>query len=477
MKNNNFNLEEKDIYKLFNGIKIEESEFEDMDREISTIEKERIKKNLNKKIKNKKNLKIVKYGSIAAAVTLACTIGLGTAYPTFAKDIPVLGSIIQTLNGRYGDSGEYEKYSEVIDKSITDKGITVTINEVLADDYKLIIGYTIKSDEKIKDLEVFNLNSFLKINGKGFCGSGSATGKYIDDYTYVGSEETNINLFKAPKNFNVDLKIRDILGKKGKWNFAFSVSREDIVKNSITFNPNKKIDFPDAIVNIDKTVFSPVGTYISLSGNYKDENGGQNPSNIFEYDYWIAFDDKGVELAPIGIGGGTSNNKNFNSQMNYTKVKDIPKYLTIIPCKITPSAGGGVSVDKDSKEIHQTIKTKKPKEISKIIDGKYPIELNQGKFGKLVIKEINTKGDTTTVKFIALGKTPHFQAGSLYIKDENGERINFKDHYDIRRNEENPNEFEIDFEALNKNKKYSICTDDFSNVEFREDLKFKIELK
>lgn len=63
------------------------------------------------------------------------------------------------------------------------------------------------------------------------------------------------------------------------------------------------------------------------------------------------------------------------------------------------------------------------------------------------------------------------------IKDENGERINCKDHCDIRRNEENPNEFEIDFEALDKNKKYSICTNDLSNVEFGEDLKFKIELK
>lgn len=29
-------------------------------------------------------------------------------------------------------------------------------------------------------------------------------------------------------------------------------------------------------------------------------------------------------------------------------------------------------------------------------------------------------------------------------KDENGERINFKDHYDIKRNEENPNEFKIE---------------------------------
>lgn len=275
----------------------------------------------------------------------------------------------------------------------------------------------------------------------------------------------------------MDLKIRDILGKKGKWNFAFSVSREDIVKNSITFNPNKKIDFPDAVVNIDKTVFSPVGTYILLSGNYKDKNRKQDFGNMFDYDYWIAFDDKGVELTPICIGGGSSNNKNFNSQMNYTKIKDIPKYLTIIPCKITPSGGGGVSVDKDGKETHHTIETKKPKEISKIIDGKYPIELNRGKVGKLVIKEINTKIDTTTVKFTAIGKAPHFQAERLYIKDENGERINFKDHYDIRKSEENPNEFEIDFEALDKNKKYSICTNDFSNVEFREDLKFKIELK
>ncbi|NMA57813.1 hypothetical protein [Clostridium cochlearium] len=43
--------------------------------------------------------------------------------------------------------------------------------------------------------------------------------------------------------------------------------------------------------------------------------------------------------------------KSFNSQMNYTKVRDIPKYLTILPCKITPSGGGGVSVDKNKKSL------------------------------------------------------------------------------------------------------------------------------
>lgn len=39
MNNNDFNLEEKDIYKLFNGIKIEESEFNDMNEEVDQIQK------------------------------------------------------------------------------------------------------------------------------------------------------------------------------------------------------------------------------------------------------------------------------------------------------------------------------------------------------------------------------------------------------------------------------------------------------
>ncbi|MCS4463530.1 DUF5643 domain-containing protein [Clostridium botulinum] len=59
---------------------------------------------------------------------------------------------------------------------------------------------------------------------------------------------------------------------------------------------------------------------------------------MFDYNYWIAFDDTGVELIPKGIGGGECDfNKNtFSSEMQYEKSKSIPKYLTIIPCKITP---------------------------------------------------------------------------------------------------------------------------------------------
>ena len=74
-----------------------------------------------------------------------------------------------------------------------------------------------------------------------------------------------------------------------------------------------------------------------------------------------------------------------------------------------------------------------------------------------------------------VGKAPYFQATDLLIKDEKGNDIKIKD-YNIRKDAANPNEFSKVFESLDPNKKYTIYTNDFSNVEFRDDLKFNIQL-
>lgn len=145
MKNNkNINLEEKELYKLFNEIKFEEIELNNIEEEVDIIQKDRIKKNLNNKIKGENRSNKLKYISIAAAITLVFSIGVVTTSPTFAKNIPVLNSMIQILNNKYGNKGDYAKYSEIINKSVSNNGITITINEVIADDSKLIIGYTLK---------------------------------------------------------------------------------------------------------------------------------------------------------------------------------------------------------------------------------------------------------------------------------------------------------------------------------------------
>ncbi|AUM93964.1 TPA: DUF4179 domain-containing protein [Clostridium botulinum] len=478
MKNNEkINLHEKEIYKLFNEMKFDESELNSMDEEVDIIQKERIKKNLNNKIKRESRFNKLKYTSVAAAITLAFSIGIVTASPTFAKNIPVLNSIMQILNNKYGTKVDYAKYSEIINKSVSNNGITITINEVIADDSKLVISYTLKSDKKIKDLEVFGLGRFLKINGKTFSSGGSSLGQYIDDYTYIGSEEIHTSI-PEDKKFNVDLNITEVSDIKGKWNFAFSPSKEEIFRESAVFKPNQKLDFPDSNATIDKVVFSPIDTSIFITGYGKNKSIKAGPDGgMFDYNYWIAFDDNGIELIPKGLGGGEFdfNKHTFSSEMQYEKSKSIPKFLTIIPCKITPSGGGGVKSDENGKETPVTIKTKKPKEIGKVIDGVYPIELSQGKMGKLIINDIKTENNRTIVKYTAKGKAPYFQAVDLLIKDDKGECIKIKD-YIRRKDEKNPNEFTKVFETLDPNKQYTIFTNDFDNVEFREDLKFKIEL-
>nr|WP_243175937.1 DUF4179 domain-containing protein [Clostridium sporogenes] len=313
MKNNKkINLEEKELCKLFNEIKFEEIELNNIEEEVDIIQKDRIKKNLNNKIKGENRSNKLKYIYIAAAITLVFSIGVVTTSPPFAKNIPVLNSIIQTLNNKYGNKGDYAKYSEIINKSVSNNGITITINEVIADDSKLIIGYTLKSDKKIKDLEVFGLGGFLKINGKTFSSGGSSCGDYIDDYTYIGSEEIHTSIPKD-KKFNIDLNITEVSDIKGKWDFAFSASKEEIFRESTVFKPNQKLDLPDSIATIDKVVFSPIDTSIFITGNGKNKNIKAGPNGgMFDYRYWVAYDDNGVELIPKGLGGGKFDfNKNI----------------------------------------------------------------------------------------------------------------------------------------------------------------------
>lgn len=476
MNNKNFNLEEKDIFKLFNEIKIEESEFDDMDDEVSDIQVEKIKKNLNKRIKGQRNLKVAKHGSIAAAIGLISIIGIGTASPAFAKNIPILNSITQTLNEKFGGHGDYAKYSQVVNKSATDNGVTLTVNEVIADDSKIILGYTIKSNKKIEDLEVVGLSKFLMINGKHLGSGGGAIGNYVDDCTFVGSEEIHAALPQDSKQYDISLNVDSIMNIKGKWNIAFTASKDELVKKSEVFKLNKKVDLKDEDITVDKVVMSPIDTSIFIIGNYKNKTL-EGPESGVTDDY-IAFDDKGVELIGKGgsFGSGTIGGKEFKSELYLQNQKRTPKYLTLVPCKITASRGGGVSVDlKTGKETPIIVQTKEPNKISKVIDGVYPIELSQGSMGRVTIKEIKTENNKTTVKYTVKGKAPYFQAQNLWIEDSNGKEVDFKS-YDIRKDEQKPNEFIREFKALDPNKKYTIFTNDFSNVEFREDLKFKIDL-
>ncbi|NMM62200.1 DUF4179 domain-containing protein [Clostridium sp. P21] len=485
-------FDEKDMLELLNYIDMDDKEnYEDGSLKMDDLRKKRLKKNLLKNIKDKNSVRKFRYK--VAAVAAVAVVFIGAAMPALAKNVPALNSIIQAFHdSRSGDHGEYEKYSKVVNKSVTDKGITLTINEVLCDESSLMIGYTIKSESDIKNIvksgkdtieaqgknenfTPFTLIRSIKIDGK-YADSGSwQDGKYLDDHTYINSDNMDIGNKNFPSVFNVDIDVKEIYGVKGNWIFKFSVSKDEILRNTKTFKPNTKIKFQDATINVEKVSFTPINTSIKINGKYNKEEykNVDKRKKAFKqdimmgnmlYDKWFVFDDKGNEITEKGSSSNEIKNSSYDFyyDLKFVSSKYIPKYLTVIPYRNI------YRKDNDGKTIAP---------IYKNIDGIYPIELSQGKMGKLIIKEIKTEKDKTIVRYTAEGQAPFYQARWLFILDEKDKDLERKDNnFEVKKDKNSPNDYIMEFKPLDKNMKYRIGTNINDDIEIRNDLKFKIDL-
>lgn len=458
---------EREILEMLNYV--ENVDEGDENVNLDDLKKKRLKKGLMKKIcvKNKKR------NACKIAAACVCALTVIFTVPVFAKNIPGIESIIQALNDRSGDFGEYEKYSKIINKSITSNGITLTINEIECDKRSLMIGYTIKSKGNIKDIIVqepsdkrfktFSFTKFFKVNSKrSESGGGSGGGgRYIDNHTYIDSETLDNGGKDFPSDFKVDLDINNIYGIKGKWNFKFSVSQEDMLKNTKEFNPNTVVKLPEADITIKNVSFTPINTFIIFSGKYskngEEEVNKQENIGYMLYNEFFVFDDKGNEIVNKGNSGTIATGlSDFDCNYDFVSSKYIPKYLTVIPYRTKYNESGRQKIVKD-------------------INGVYPIELSQGKFGEIVINKITTENDKTIVNYSVKGLLPIFQSRWMYIVDDKNNIIDSLG--ESKKIEGKPNNYIMEFKALDKNKKYKICAYDLSDIEVREDLKFKIDLK
>ena len=460
-------MNNKDIYETFNYMNFDEKEYESIPVEMNEIEKKRIKKNLIKNIKENKSMKKTKIAITAAAITLICGVGIVGAAPDTLKNVPILNSIVQKLNDQSGYKGDFQKYAQAIGQTVKNNGLEITINEALCDDSQLIIGYTVKSDKNIKKIidngaGMLFLGNDIKVNGKEEHFGGGLSIDYLDDNSIIAVCEMDLENKEIPKNFNVDLNIKEAFNTKGAWDFSFSVSKEDVESKTTTFKPGTKVKLPGADIKIDKVIFSPINTSILLNGNYTNKGGlVEDEMGIFPYSDWFVFDDKGFEVALKGSCGGTKGllpNK-FDYKYDFEVLKNIPKYLKVVPYKYS---GDG---------------KKEPLYVTKPLDSKYPIELNQGKIGKLIIKEVQNKEDKTIIKYRAEGKVPYFQAQKLSVKDELGEYIKPYEGYYTQRDKYNPNEFTLVLNKLKPNKKYFINTTILDKYEIKDEYSFRIPLQ
>lgn len=244
---------EKDIYKILNDIDINIDEYEKED--FNDIEKKKLKNNFRKSINKRK---YNKGKSIVAAALVVGVVSIGFFGTGVGAE--VLGKISESISSSIGIQKNLDNYNTVINKQITDNGITIQLNEVILDQVQkqLIISDTISSGKLLKEYESFDSDRSIYINNKKVrFTSGSGGSRNLDDYTTQTVYEYDLGyLDDIDLSGELDIKIayskvmiNHENSQRGKWEFEFKANGDQLkidtkeinLNNSFTLENGEKI--------------------------------------------------------------------------------------------------------------------------------------------------------------------------------------------------------------------------------------------
>ncbi|WP_066894618.1 DUF4179 domain-containing protein [Clostridium nigeriense] len=235
----------KNIYKAFNNIDVNIDEYDNT--ELTTSEIEKYKNMISEKIYIRKR---PIYRQIAALIILSIisfsilnTSNVNAIINSFGKNLKDIFKI--------SENKHYDNYANIINKTVTDNNISVSIEEILIEENKLIVSSTIDYNnlpeklkksiiDKTKDILVLPL---LYINDIELKSKSSQFFKISDDkIRYISlfdlenaskSKPLNCSLsykfssvsFKKPKNGYIEKEIN------GTWAFDFSLNTTNIINS------------------------------------------------------------------------------------------------------------------------------------------------------------------------------------------------------------------------------------------------------
>ncbi|NLI14365.1 DUF4179 domain-containing protein [Pelotomaculum propionicicum] len=295
----------------------------------------------NTSFQRKAIIRKIGYGFAAMVVIGGCLIMSGLIFPVIAgalERIPVINVVFNFVGDRGIQNAIDKGFSTKVNRTATDKDISVTITEVLYDQGRIDIGYTVttsRPDLYLKDVWPYSIplliaDMQLFIDGKAIHATRQATAERI--------ENGNVGLVEIyprgdlPETFDLQIVIRQIDNQQGEWLLGpIPVSRKDTDAATRIFSPMKTEAIGQTIITVKKVKITPLSTIIDyeLAQPIADEY-----SNLDFY----ATDDKEHLL---GTSCGSLVNRQIRGNMTvsnfqsiYESPESIPKYLVLILPKV-----------------------------------------------------------------------------------------------------------------------------------------------
>ena len=215
--------------------------------------------------------------SFAAVVVIGGLVILsGFIFPVIARaleQIPVINAVFNFVEDRGIQNAIDKGFVTKPNLTATDKDISVTITDVLYDQGRIDIGYTVtttRPDRYLKDVWSYSIplliaDMQLYADGKAIHNTRQGTAERIDNGN-VGVEEIYPR-DDLPETFNLQIVIRQIDNQRGKWVLTVPVSRQYTDAATKVVLPMKTVTVGQITLTVRKIQIAPSSTTIDWELN------------------------------------------------------------------------------------------------------------------------------------------------------------------------------------------------------------------
>ncbi len=332
--------------------------------------KERVVSAINAEPPERKRYMKYRIVKTAAAAACAAAIGITTAFAASPAGKEAISSIMAYFQNEQSNQltsiEELAKFNEEIGASVTKDGITLTLDNVAADDNFVHVFYTITSDTPFYEgddrysNEVWDrlLWTECVIDGKvaGLSTNNNNGDSYFaDEHTYKAMRKYNISTETIPDNFKVELfgetngAFKTALPDASPFNLIWSDRAAEITdeqKASVWYvcadvdksaaeveTASRDIGVTlDSGIILDKAVFSPFGNQVIV----RTEAGGEADGDSSDYllravDDFALFDENGTCLDILDMGASMAADGSSLNSFEFLKADAGTKKLKIVP--------------------------------------------------------------------------------------------------------------------------------------------------
>lgn len=301
----------------------------------------------NKREKKSKKVWITSFITVAAICVLLLSIRVSPTIAYAMAKVPGLETLVQLIQHDKGiEDILNEGYSEKIGVTVEQDGITITIDEVIADESGMIVAYEINSEQNLNQyediqIEVLQNNELIKASYSysTFRGEGEVVHQYAQSIDIVAFEH---KMDYTNPNFAIRFKFNEL-----QIEAPFHLENE--IELGQVYEINKQLQIDGQKFTVEQMKITPLRTSISISID------PSNSKRILDFGSLSLIDEKG-EIWSNVRNGISAMGSTFDQQITYYLQSNYfrkPKSLTLQIDEVTalPKGQDFILVDLEKEEL------------------------------------------------------------------------------------------------------------------------------